>query len=246
MKRFIFLLSLLTCHYIVVFVFTKTVHTLLDVYMIALKFGMAKCSQCILCSLKDFFDNNTFVLNARNTLRRYKSRVSESYLMTLCVLIKNQMLLPIYSMIFESIPEETKCQQHQTNHAVMPFGRVILARNIAWTITVMTHIRIGAHMLIESGFELVKLGLKRATELKRTYQPFVNPLALISTNSTHGRIVTYALKCVSSLIKKQMSFKRFDATISSILANIFIQPMHRVFQSIIHILRFDQKRICEY
>lgn len=289
MQRVIVLLSLLTCHYFLVFVFTKTVHLLLEAYMMALKYGMAKCFQRI-SKVCDFSgEKNGFIL-----LKRYKSIWTQSYLLSLLSLLKSQLngsqfkmniarvqecyqkivTIPrkisidsmltfisdvILKTISDLIPKILKLmlnggekainrRQQQADQMLVPIRRDLLARNIAWTMAAVVNVRANAHVLIEFGLELWQLTLERGNLLKITYQPFVVPFILIvndSFGSKQVRAATDALKYITIIINKQISLKRLDAAISSILENIFFQPMQRAFKTITYVLGIDQKRICQ-
>lgn len=299
MLRIILVLSVLTCHYFLVFIFTKTLQVLLEAYMAALKFGIAKCFQCIStvwsnhlsCKKKLHFQREP---HSRDlvSLRQHKTSWAESTLLSLLTPLRKRlsrshfkmyslssyalgcaqeylqkiftmpiipekinidsMLMFIYGAIFKTIPnlvngggKANKTRQLQDDQMLVPIRRVLLAQNVSWT---MAAVRANAHVLYVFSLELFQSTLNSGNLLKITYQPFVHPFILILNNplgSSHIRATAHILKNITIKINKQMSLKRLDAAISSILASIFLQPMQRVVKSIVNILGIDQRRICQ-
>lgn len=147
-------------------------------------------------------------------------------------------LMFIYGVISESIPdlmpdiakpklsaaEKSKIRQQRPDCFLIPQDPLVQARYNAAKMAVVTNVRANAHVLIEFGLELLQLTLKRGKLLKITYQPFVDPIVPIlndSIGSSHVRVTTFALKCISLIISKEMSLKRLDVAIESIVEKIF-------------------------
>lgn len=89
---------------------------------------------------------------------------------------------------------------------------------------VITNVRANAHVLIEFGLELLHTTLKSARLLKINYQPFIDPIVLIlndSISSSHVRVTTFALKCISTMIGKKLESDNLNKFIESIVEKIF-------------------------
>lgn len=147
-------------------------------------------------------------------------------------------LMFIYGVISESIPdlmpeivqpklsatEKSKIRQQKPDCFLIPDDPVVQARSNAIKLAVVTNVRANAHVLIEFGLELLQLTLKRGKLLRIPYQPFVDPIIPIlndSIGSSHVRVTTFALKCISIIISKEMSLKRLDTAIDTIVEKIF-------------------------
>lgn len=148
------------------------------------------------------------------------------------------MLMFIYGVISESIPdlmpdvkkptmterEKSKIRQEKPDCFLIPKDPAIAGRSAAVKAAVVTNVRANAHVLIEFGLELLQLTLKRGKLLKINYHPFIDPIVPIlneSIGSSHVRVTTFALKCISTMISKQMTSKRLNECISSIVEKLF-------------------------
>lgn len=148
------------------------------------------------------------------------------------------MLMFIYGVISESIPdlmpdvkkptmterEKSKIRQAKPDCFLIPKDPAIAGRSAAVKAAVVTNVRANAHVLIEFGLELLQLTLKRGKLMKINYQPFIDPIVPIlneSVGSSHVRVTTFALKCISTMISKQMTSKRLNEAISSIVEKLF-------------------------
>lgn len=148
------------------------------------------------------------------------------------------MLMFIYGVISESIPdlmpavprptltekEKSKIRQQKPDCFLIPKDPLVVGRGSAVKAIVVTNVRANAHVLIEFGLELLQLTLKRGKLLKINYQPFIDPIVPIlndSIGSSHVRVTTFALKCISTMISKQMTSKRLNESVASIVEKIF-------------------------
>lgn len=194
---------------------------------------------CLLDMLKPFKDQLNRSQSKKNVIR-----VQECFQKIVAGLTINKQisiettLMFIYGVISESIPdlmpniaqpklsaaEKSKIRQQRPDCLLIPQDPLVQARSTAAKMAVVTNVRANAHVLIEFGLELLQLTLKRGKLLKITYQPFVDPIVPIlndSIGSSHVRVTTFALKCISLIISKEMSLKRLDAAIESIVEKIF-------------------------
>lgn len=148
------------------------------------------------------------------------------------------LLMFIYGVISESIPdlmpnikkpkmtesEKSKIRKQKPDCFIIPKDPAIDGRSNAVKNIVVTNVRANAHVLIEFGLELLQLTLKRGKLLNINYQPFIDPIVSIlndSIGSSHVRVTTFALKCISTMISKQMTLSRLNEFIPSIVQKIF-------------------------
>lgn len=148
------------------------------------------------------------------------------------------LLMFIYGVISESIPdlmpnmkkpkmtesEKSKIRKQKPDCFIIPKDPAIDGRSNAIKNIVVTNVRANAHVLIEFGLELLQLTLKRGKLLNINYQPFIDPIVSIlndSIGSSHVRVTTFALKCISTMISKQMTLSRLNEFIPSIVQKIF-------------------------
>lgn len=148
------------------------------------------------------------------------------------------MLMLIYGVISESIPdlmpnlqkpkltdgEKSKMKQQKSDCFLIPRDPLLDGRMSSVNTTVVTNVRANAHVLIEFGLELLQLTLKRGKIFKINYQPFIDPIVTMlndSIGSSHVRVTTLALKCISSMISKQIVSDRLDEAIPSIVHKNF-------------------------
>lgn len=148
------------------------------------------------------------------------------------------LLMFIYGVISESIPdlmpnikkpkmtesEKSKIRKQKPDCFIIPKDPAIDGRSNAVKNIVVTNVRANAHVLIEFGLELLQLTLKRGKLLNINYQPFIDPIVSIlndSIGSSHVRVTTFALKCISTMISKQMTLSRLHEFIPSIVQKIF-------------------------
>lgn len=194
---------------------------------------------CLLDLLKPFKEQLNRSQSKKNVIR-----VQECFQKIVAGLTINKqisietILMFIYGVISESIPdlmpqipqpklsasEKSKIRQQRPDCFLIPDDPILQARTMATKLAVVTNVRANAHVLIEFGLELLQLTLKRGKLLKFTYQPFIDPIIPIlndSIGSSHVRVTTFALKCISIIIGKQMSLKRLDAAVAPIVEKIF-------------------------
>lgn len=148
------------------------------------------------------------------------------------------MLMFIYGVISESIPDlmpvtpkpyktdssKSNVTKKKPDCFMIPKDPALEARINAVKTMVITNVRANAHVLIEFGLELFYLTLKRGKLLKINYQPFIDPIVSIlndSIGSTHVRVTIFALKCISTMISKQMTSTNLNESIESIVKKIF-------------------------
>lgn len=148
------------------------------------------------------------------------------------------MLMFIYGVISESIPdllpgvvqpklsekEKEKIRRQRPDCFLIPDDPASKGRSNAVRKIVVTNVRANAHVIIEFGLELLQLTLKRGKLMKIEYQPFIDPIVPIlsdSLASAHVRVTTFALKCISIMFSKEMTSNRLDETISKIVEQIF-------------------------
>lgn len=148
------------------------------------------------------------------------------------------MLMFIYGIISESIPDLLPGIQQPTLTAkekeiikrqnpdcfLIQDDPASKGRSNAVRKTVVTNVRANAHVIIEFGLELLQLTLKRGKLLKINYQPFIDPIVPILSNSldsAHVRVTTFALKCISIMFSKEMSSERLNEAISPMVEKIF-------------------------
>lgn len=182
------------------------------------------------------------------------------------------MLMFIYGVISESIPDlmpniekpkltdsdKSKIKKQKPDCFLIPKDPLVERRYNAVSTVVVTNVRANAHVLIEFGLELLLLTLKRGKLLKINYQPFIDPIVPIlndSFGSSHVRVTTFALKCISTMISKQMTSDRLNIAIPSIVEKIFdilhkyvaantdmlnenFQLVQSSFKTIVNILRY--------
>lgn len=205
-------------------------------------------------------------------------RVQECFQKIVAGLIINKqinietILMFIYGVISESIPdlmpeipkpilsdsEKSKIKQQKADCFLIARDPAIGGRTAAVKTTVITNVRANAHVLIEFGLELLQVTLKRGKLLKINYQPFIDPIVPIlndSIGSSHVRVTTFALKCISTMFGKQMSSNRLNNSVSSIVEKIFgilhkyvaantdmlndnFQLVQSSFKTIVNILRY--------
>lgn len=180
----------------------------------------------------------------RSQSKKNVVRVQECFQKIVAGLIFNKqinietMLMFIYGVISESIPdlmpelqkpklteiEKSKIKQQKPDCFLIPKDPVVEGRINVVKAAIVTNVRANAHVLIEFGLELLQLTLKRGKLLKINYQPFIDPIVSIlndSIGSSHVRVTTFALKCVSTMIAKEMTTDRVKEAISPIVAKIF-------------------------
>lgn len=188
-------------------------------------------------------------------------------------------LMFIYGVISESIPdlmpniqkprmtasEKSKIRQQKPDCFLIPKDPALEGRTNAVKNAVVTNVRANAHVLIEFGLELLQLTLKRGKLLNINYQPFIDPIVSIlndSIGSSHVRVTTFALKCISTMIGKQMTSNRLNEFIPSIVQKIF-DILHKyvaantdmlnenfilvqsAFKTIVNILRYTPSTVFE-
>ncbi|XP_055858759.1 small subunit processome component 20 homolog [Episyrphus balteatus] len=81
-----------------------------------------------------------------------------------------------------------------------------------------------AHILIEFGLEMLHIVLKRKKLTEIAYEPFLNPvLPLIrdSLKSTHIRVTTFSLKCITSIWNEAYELPEFKNYLDDIVKRLF-------------------------
>lgn len=90
---------------------------------------------------------------------------------------------------------------------------------------VRTNVRANAHVLVEFGLDLLHIMLKRGKLLKIDYAPFLGPVVPVlvdSLRSTHIRVTTYALNCLTAMWTHEMQLDALrDAVEPQIVPQIF-------------------------
>lgn len=214
----------------------------------------------------------------RSQSKKNVVRVQECFQKIVAGLIINKqlsvetMLMFIYGVISESIPdlmpniekpkmtekEESKIRKQYPDCFLIPKDPVVEARSNAVKTAVVTNVRANAHVLIEFGLELLQVTLKRGKLLKINYQSFIDPIVSIlndSIDSSHVRVTTFALKCISTMVSKQMKTERLTEAIPSMVEKILkilykyvaantdmpnenFQLVQSAFKTIVNILRY--------
>ncbi|XP_031621023.1 small subunit processome component 20 homolog [Contarinia nasturtii] len=148
------------------------------------------------------------------------------------------MMMFIYGVISESIPDlmpeiqkpkltandKLKIKQQKPDCFLIPKDPAIGCRSNTVKLQVVSNVRANAHVLIEFGLELLHAILKSGKLLKINYQPFIDPIVIIlndSIGSSHVRVTTFALKCISVMIGKTMTSDRLIEFIKPIVEKIF-------------------------
>lgn len=148
------------------------------------------------------------------------------------------MLMFIYGVISESIPdllpgieqpklsekEKEKIKRQRPDCFLILEDPASMGRSNAIRKVIVTNVRANAHVIIEFGLELLQLTLKRGKLMKIEYQPFIDPIVPIlsdSLASAHVRATTFALKCISIMFSKEMTSNRLDEAIPKIVEQIF-------------------------
>lgn len=185
------------------------------------------------------------------------------------------MLMFIYGIISESIPnllpgtqkpqltenEKAKIKRQKPDCFLIPEDPASCGRTGAVKKVVVTNVRANAHVLIELGLELLQLTLKRGKLLQIVYQPFIDPIIPIlcdSLTSTHVRVTTFSLKCLSLMISKEITSTKLNESVSVIFDQI-LNILHKYvaanidmsaanfnlvqssFKTIVNILRFAKQ-----
>lgn len=148
------------------------------------------------------------------------------------------MLMFIYGVISESIPdllpgipqpvltqkEKEKIQRQKPDCFLIPADPASNGRTGAVKKVVVTNVRANAHVLIEFGLELLQVTFKRDKLRKMDYQPFIDPILPIlndSLKSAHVRVTSFALKCLSKMLEKEMITERLKELITPIVEEVF-------------------------
>lgn len=181
---------------------------------------------------------------AKSQSKKIVVRVQECFQKIVAGLTTNKqinietMLMFIYGIISESIPdllpgiqkptltekEKEIIKRQKPDCFLIPEDPAMKGRSNAVRKIVVTNIRANAHVIIEFGLELLQLTLKRGKLLKINYQPFINPIVPIlseSLSSAHVRVTTFALKCLSIMFSKELSSDRLTEYIGTIVEQIF-------------------------
>lgn len=180
----------------------------------------------------------------RSQSKKNVIRIQECFQKIVAGLIINKqinietILMFIYGVISESIPdlmpelpkpkltetERKKIKQQKSDCFLIPKDPLVEGRSNVVKMSIVTNVRANAHVLIEFGLELLQLTLKRGKLLKINYQPFIDPIIPIlndSIGSSHVRVTTFALKCVSTMFAKEMTSDRLKESIGQIVEKIF-------------------------
>lgn len=194
---------------------------------------------CLLDLLIPFRDNL-----ARSQSKKIVVRVQECFQKIVAGLTTNKqisietMLMFIYGVISESIPdllpgipqpvlsakEKEKIQRQKPDCFLIPEDPSSNGRTGAVKKVVVTNVRANAHVLIEFGLELLQMTLKREKLRKMNYQPFTDPILPIlsdSLKSAHVRVTSFALKCLSKMLEKEMITERLKDVITPIVDDVF-------------------------
>lgn len=181
---------------------------------------------------------------SRSQSKKVVVRVQECFQKIVAGLTTNKqiaietMLMFIYGVISESIPdllpglpqpaltekEKEKIQRQKPDCFLIMADPASDGRTGAVKKVVVTNARANAHVLIEFGLELLQMTLKRDKLRKMDYQPFIDPILPIlcdSLKSAHVRVTSFALKCLSKMLEKEMITDRLKELIVPIVDEVF-------------------------
>ncbi|XP_055916600.1 small subunit processome component 20 homolog [Eupeodes corollae] len=192
------------------------------------------CLLDILVPFKDYL--------AKSQSKKMTSKIQDCFQKIVTGLVENphisreSLLIFVYGTMSESIPDllpgvETKPlseNEKEKMRRARPDCFIIQPepkfRAGALRKNVKNNAQANAHILIEFGLEMLHIVLKRKKLSEIAYEPFLNPvLPLIrdSLKSTHIRVTTFALKCVTSIWNEAYELPEFKNYLDDIVGRLF-------------------------